>query len=376
MSVNIYGPINDLGYGIVTRGLIKGLQSLGINDFHLDCIGPPQIEDQQELQKLMYHMNELYWKRSLPSVALWHEFDLSKFSGKKLIAMPFFETTDFFPIAKSYLSQMDSIFVLSNWAKTVIHNSIGTSVPVQVIPAAANLLETPEILNTQKSPIFTFIAVGKFEKRKSHLEVMQAYLNAFSNYPAETRLILHCYNPFDANFAKNMSGYYQRLGLQIINSMSRGSTLVGVRGKAVIEVPLGRIDANQLNKLYRYAHVGVYPSKAEGWNLPLMESIQSNLPCIATNYSAHTEYLTPEFKYPQDLLLKNIGTEVALDGVFFHGNRGNWCTINVNELSEKMLYAYNNYANIIKNFDNQLIKSTFTWQNMATKFMGALSTLD
>jgi len=374
MSLNLYGPINDLGYGIVTRGIIKGLEELGTSDFHLAPIGQIQIEDQQQTQGLVNYTKN-FWNRDLPSVAVWHEFDLSKFSGKKLVAMPIFETDNFFPLAKSYLSQMDAIFVLSSWAKKVINESVNADLPVFVVPAAANLLETEAVLSVKKAPIFTFISLGKLEKRKGHLELLQAYINAFKDLKVETRLILHCFSPFEQNFAQAIGSLLNSLGLTVINSVHKNICMVGSCGRAVVEVPLGRIPTEQINKLYRYAHIGVFPAKAEGWNLPLMEAIQSGTPCIATNYSAHTEYLTEQYRYPQDLLLSNLGTEVAVDGKFFHGDRGNWCKYDVKDLSEKLLYSYYNYERIQQSFDCSLLREEFTWKRSAQKFMNALDSL-
>jgi glycosyltransferase involved in cell wall biosynthesis len=42
------------------------------------------------------------------------------------------------------------------------------------------------------------------------------------------------------------------------------------------------------------AHCGVFCSRAEGWNLEALEVLSMGKPLIATYYSAHTEFLTPE----------------------------------------------------------------------------------
>lgn len=371
-SFNLYGPLNDLGYGIFTRGLIKGLIELGKSDFHLSMIGPPQLENQSDLGSYTKQLQEVPWSRKAPSIAIWHEFDLNKFSGNKLVAFPIFETNSFFPAAKNYLSQMDAIFVPSKWAKSVVENNIGLSVPTFSIPAGSNLIETPEVLNTTKFPSFTFVHVGKYEKRKSTLELIQAYMVAFETKQVDTRLICHCHNPFDSNFAKNMRNILTQLGLTVLKSSSPTS-IVAIRGNCIVEIPIARLQSHQVFQLYRSAHIGIFPAKAEGWNLPLMEAIKSGLPCIATNYSAPTEYLTEEFDYNQELLLKDLTMETAIDGVFFHGNRGEWCTFKTDALANKLLYAYNNYTEVLSKFSNVKIKETFTWKNMAAKFTESLS---
>lgn len=372
-NFNLYGPINPLGYGIFTRGLIKGLKELGNIDYHLNIIGQPQIENQEEAH-LIQHLASREWNRKLPSVAIWHEFDLSKFSGSKLIAFPLFETTGFFPIAKNYLSQMDGVMVASNWAKEVIHENVGKDLPVVVVPGGANLVKTPTVYATKKYEGFTFLHVGKFESRKSTVELIRAYLLAFANTKVQTRLICHCFNPFDQNFQSNMSNLMSSLGLRLIQAATQTS-LVGINGACIVEIPIGRINDEQLSQLYKAAHVGVFPSKGEGWNLPLMEAIQSGLPCIATYHSAHTEYLTPEFGYPQDLLMKNLVLQPAIDNVFFKGDRGNWATFSVNDLAEKLKYSFDAYPEILARFDSSKISDTFNWSNSASKFLEGLTSI-
>ena len=42
--------------------------------------------------------------------------------------------------------------------------------------------------------------------------------------------------------------------------------------------------------IMRQADCGVFPSRAEGWNLELLEMMALGKDVIATNYSAHTEF--------------------------------------------------------------------------------------
>lgn len=375
--LNLYGPINELGYGTFVRGLIQGLYQTGNKDFFLNIIGNIETEDQLEAQQYSAQCNRL-WRRSAPGIAIWHEFDLCKFSGNKLIGFPIFETTGFQPLALNYLSQMDSVFVMSHWAKGVVETATNRTVPVYVIPGAGLLPSfnaTASEINIPKNKnAFTFLYVGKFEKRKSTIEVLQAYLKAFRETREETRLLLHCYNPFDKNFLQTIQHVFLSNGLRIVPSTSQ-SSIVGSLGNCIVEVPLGRIPKMQIAQLYRYAHIGVFPSRAEGWNLPLMEALQSGLPCITTNYSAHTEYANKEYGFNENLLLNNLKMTTAVDNVWFHGNRGEWADISVSELAEKMLSSYKNYDKIIKEFNNEKLVNTFTWKNTAIKFLNALNNI-
>jgi glycosyltransferase involved in cell wall biosynthesis len=372
VDFNLYCPVNNLGYGVVARSLIKELSVKSNNSFHLSIIGQPQLDDRAELQNIT-HLTGNLWNRAAPSVAIWHEFDLNKFSSNKLIAFPIFETTRFNLPAINYLKQMDAVFVMSKWAKDIVHQNIGENIPVFVVPGAADVSDA---LDIAKNKTFTFFTVGKFESRKSHAELIAAYANTFANSTHETRLICHIFNPFIKDFTEVITKLLTQLGLTVLsNSTISATCIVAVKGNAIVEIPKRVLLRSQVLQLYKYCHVGVFPSKAEGWNLPLMEAIQLGTPCIATNYSAHTEYLTSEFDYPQDLLLNKTQLITANDGVYFKGDRGEWAAIDMNELKEKLLYSCTNYNSIVKTFDNTKIKETFTWNKSADKFLAALKNI-
>jgi len=370
-NFNLYVPLNDLGYGRLSRGLIKGLQSIGAGNFFLSPIGNPDLEDKQEQQDLITFSQNSRWNKSAPGVAIWHEFDLARFSGSKLVAFPIFETTKFNPLAISYLSQMDAVFTLSEWAAQVVRDNIPSQKKVFSVPAAANVIVNENTEKVKKAKSFTFLAMGKYEARKSPVETIQAYINAFSETKEDTQLICHIHNPFDRNFTANIISILKQLGLSVVPS-SQPNNICAIKGSSVVQVITNRVFEEDIFKLFRHAHVGVFPAKAEGWNLPLMEAIQSGLPCIATNYSAHTEYLNSKFGYNPDLLLNKLTMVPAVDGQYFHGDRGNWALPDVNEISEKMKYCYYNYAEVLNKFDNTSIKSEFTWDNMAKRFVNSL----
>lgn len=374
-TLNLYGPINNLGYGIFTRGIIKGLANSGVFNFSISPIGAPQApEDLEEAQIIKSIMDSMEWERVAPSIAIWHEFDLNKFSGNKLIAYPIFETTELTPRAKSHLQQMNAIFVSSSWSKQIMHNNIGNDVPVFVIPGAAEVIESEDILQSEKNKnAFTFISVGKFEKRKGHIELLRAYKEAFSNQ-GDSRLLLHCFNPHSKNFEQSMMQMLTSIGYKVQIHSTDSACIVASSGNAVVSIPRRPLTRAGLFNMYKYSHVGVFPSRGEGWNLPLMEAIKMGVPCVATNYSAHTEYLKEEYKYPQELLINNFSMERAVDHMYFRGDRGDWAEISIESIADKMLYAYKNYTSIQKEFINSqnIIKDIFTWENSATKLLTAL----
>lgn len=369
--LNLYAPVNELGYGIFTRGLVKGLGDCGFENYHLTPIGQPQGYEDSSEQKRIERLMSNFWNRTVPSVIMWHEFDLNKFCGNKLIAFPQFETTKFNAAALNYLAQMDAIFAQTHFAKSVIENNIGSKTPVIVVQPGATQYSDVTVAATKKSNVFTFLSVGKLEVRKSQKETVDAYFKVFEKSSIETRLICHCYNPFFQDFNQMAASLLQACGAKIMQSACNPS-LIGTKGNAVVEIPLGHISRQQLFQLYKIAHIGVFPSKAEGWNFPLMEAIQAGVPSIATFYSSHTEYLTPEYYNNQELLLTNHKLVTANDGLFFKGDRGNWATVDVEELAEKMKYAAESYTDIMAKFDKSKMETRFNWENCAKSFLEGL----
>lgn len=369
-TLNVYAPIGELGYGVYSRGILKGLMNNGVFNFHLSPIGQVQLSDAQEVQALAYNVNFVGWNREAPSVCIWHEHDLNKFSGKKLLAYPIFEVTKFNPLAINYLKQMDVVLVASQWAKRVVEENIGNSTRIEVVRGGAEILSSPQLDTIPKNQqAFTFLSVGKLEKRKAQREAIRAYGQAFADKQADTRFIVHCYNPFIPNFEQLVTSMLQSEGYRVVTQTTVTGSIIGQRGNAIVEVPKTHISKLQLSQLYRYSHVGVFPSRGEGWNLPLLEAIMSNVPCIASNYSAHTEYLTKEFNYPESLLLNKLTQVVANDNLWFKGDRGDWADPSVEEISEKMLWAHKNYSELFTEFDTSEIKKSLTWENTGKRLI-------
>ena len=374
-SLNLYGPLNELGYGIFTRGIIKGLHEAGVFDFSINEIGKVEIMDIEELQTISSQKQSTPWDRNCPSLAIWHEFDLNKFSGKNLFAMPIFETTKFNPQAVNYLKQLDGVIVLSDWAKQVVIENIGKNTPVYVVPGASDCFDHGEYSKIQRNPeSFVFYTVGKFEMRKSHIEILEAFKVGFTDHKREATLVMQVSNPFMPNMIANLTNILQQLGYKIMQHSAVEGFLVAQSGNAIVRIFKQRVHKDTLFSLYKHAHCGLFPSKAEGWNLPLMEAIKMGLPCITTGYSAHTQYVNETSKYPKELILSNLTETVANDNAFFRGDRGNWMNISTQELVEKMLYVVENYDKVEKEFKTtaNYVKENFTWEKSAEKLMEVL----
>jgi glycosyltransferase involved in cell wall biosynthesis len=86
---------------------------------------------------------------------------------------------------------------------------------------------------------------------------------------------------------------------------------------------LPRVESDeQVANIMQQADCGVFPSRAEGWNLEALEMMACGKEVIVTDYSAHTEFCTKE----NSMLVPINSIERAQDGVWFFG-QGNWAAL-------------------------------------------------
>ena len=120
----------------------------------------------------------------------------------------------------------------------------------------------------------------------------------------------------------------------------------------------------ELRGLFSQTDFGVFPSHAEGWNLEILELMACGIPCIATNYSGHTEFLNQD----NSLLVLPDGMEDAHDalgGKWFRG-QGQWCSFSAENLAESMKIAHRLRQNNEVDAGFPELNSTvskFTWAN-------------
>jgi len=206
--LNLYGPMNQLGYGIFFNGLVSHL--IHMTDCTVVPIGPIQMPQmQEELREAIERQDSFQF--DAPSVCLFHEYMLNTFTGKPMIGFPIFETTKIRPRGLHMMQQMDFNWVPSTWAQKIcidhgIHNT-------HVVPGGVN----PIIFNPDVKPckpfvnpnVFTIVNIGKFEERKGHKVIVELLQERFANQ--DIRLLASWTNNFIPNFMENLQqGFTQR----------------------------------------------------------------------------------------------------------------------------------------------------------------------
>lgn len=299
MNKQLYlsAPICYTGYGIASYNILNSLKDIGYSvDLH--PIG--------NIEPSMNNFYPLDISRYAPSVRIWHQYDVHPRIGKgKHFGFPIFELDRFTTREKRSMYLCDHIITCSEWAADIVRSHVTTNVSVVPLGVDNNLFSVVEPSNNLKT---IFLNVGKWEIRKGHDFLIKAFKEAFSpKDPVELWLLPH--NPF------------------LTNDQTQWWLQQAMHPK--IRVFPRKQSHNGVYELMKNADVGVFPARAEGWNLELLEMMAIGKHVITTNYSAHTEFCNKDNCNLIDIERK----ENAYDGIWFNGE-GAWAELDNNAFDQ------------------------------------------
>ncbi|NBO99253.1 MAG: glycosyltransferase family 1 protein [Proteobacteria bacterium] len=351
--MNIISPINQLGYGITGLNIVKSLSKL--TKVALWPIGQPQVVNQNDADIISKALqNAIFFDPDKPCIRIWHQHDMSQFVGRaERIGFPIFELDEFNAVEKHHLNTLDKIFVCSSWAKNIILNNTKlSSNNVYVVPLGVD----QEIFNTDsnnKSEKTIFFNCGKWEIRKGHDIIPEIFNKAFEK-DDNVELWMMNSNPF---IRPEDTKAWQNL----YNTSKLGSKIRFI----------DRVDSQkEVYNIMQQTDCGLFPARAEGWNLELLEMLSCGKHVITTNYSAHTEFCNPD----NALLIDIEEHEMAYDGQWFHGKCGKWAKIGPSQIEQavhycRMVHNEKQNGNLIINKSGIQTGYNFSWENSAKKII-------
>ena len=352
-NVTINAACNHLGYGQVGKNICKALSKLC--NVSLFPIGNQIDVEPEEVEFFNQLINNGQSQAKLndPCVKIWHQHDLWNHISNPYLAWTIFELDKFSELELANLKFPDKLIVCSNWAKWVIHSNI-PDMPydkVHVVPLGVdrNIFCMP----TTKSPetdIYKFFTIGKLEYRKGHDFIVDCFNKAF-NGSSKVELNMMVHNVF--------------LKQDVINHWLGGfkNTKLGNKINFINPVKSHQDVADFINS----QDCGLFPAKAEGWNLELLESMACGKPVIATNYSAHTEYCNSSNTF----LIETPNKELAHDhmgGMWFHG-QGSWAELEYEQEEQMIEHMKKCYETRPVNLPGVETSKEFTWDNSAKKLL-------
>lgn len=335
MQLTVRAPFNALlGYGHVSWNLCDALsQSVGLSIFPIGGLRATNAA------KLNFKGFQTF-NPSDPCLTIWHEHDLiANALGKgKKVAYPFFELNAFDELRLKNLRAIDEIIVASDWAKQVLDEN-GIKTPCTVAPPGVNqeIFKSVEVADHP----YRFFTFGKYEYRKGTELVADFFGKAFS--PTDNvELYICCDSPLE-KIRSQVDSFVERLQ----NHPMRDR----------IKVVQGSFESDaELAQFFQIMDCGVFPTRAEGYGLPILQSMACGKQIITTDYSGHTQFCTTDNAH----LVHIEHFEPASDGVWF-GGIGTWAAIGKKQCEEFVEIMRGLYKNEISLKYPNVEK--FTWEN-------------
>ena len=353
-KLNLFTPVSSLGYGVVGSNLFKSLSNS--MDVALFLIGGLEgTEDEVNAVKSAMGKGDVFdGFDNAPCLKVWHEFSLAERIGNgPFFAFPFFEIDTLDQRRINHLSSVDGIIVASEWAKKIVRNHIGLPQLVSVAPLGVDTsIFTHGPHETTDSCVF--LNCGKWDKRKGHDVLLEMFKAAFPD-EKDVELWMMSENPF----LSESTGY-----AKVRHEWERYYTS-DPRVRLIGRVPTH----NEVAQVMSRANCGIFPSRAEGWNLELLEMMSMGKHVIATDYSAHTEFCTHE----NTALIEINNLEKAEDGLFFDGSVGEWASLEGDAFTQAVEFMRHFYEDWRSDRDQQYntegveTAKQLTWTNTANK---------
>ena len=228
---------------------------------------------------------------------------------------------------------------------------INCNCEVDVIPYPVEEINSRP-LDFEMSTKFNFLAVALFGKRKNIENMVRWFLEEFEN--DDVGLLLK-------------TGHARGSNSDFLLSKKVLKSLVGKKKrKCKIYLLHGSLSDAEIHSLYKREDVHCYVSAThgEGFGLPIFEAAYSNLPIVATNWSAHLDFLSAPYKEngklkdkqlfaKVDYDLKEISPDTVWDQILIEGSR--WAYPKEKSFKDQIRKVYKNHG-MYKKWSSELQK--------------------
>jgi glycosyltransferase involved in cell wall biosynthesis len=321
ININFSAPVNISSYGYCGLNILDQFVKLGHQVSLFPLGGGIQAPESYKTTITDPLQNSNVFDTIAPSLRLWHQFDLAQ----QVLLDNGLQREDDFYVAPLGVD------------RNIFHENI---MPVDYDAKDATI----------------FINVGKWEVRKGHDILVEAFNSAFTAND-NVQLWMMCVNPFIGERGNNEWA-------ELYKTSPLGDKIMLI----------DRVQTHQeVARIMAKADCGVFPSRAEGWNLELLEMMSMGKPVITTNYSGHTEYANKENSYLIDLPNR----EIAFDGQFFSG-QGSWGMIESQQMEElihhmRSIHQQKQSGGFIPSNDSGIeTAKQFSWERTANSVLEAL----
>ena len=360
MRINFFAPINRLGTGIHAFNLIRAFERRGHDVSLIPPMGQVRVSN-EDTTRWLSKKDRLI--SHTPSVMIFDPTWLYQFSGRPRLGFAVFETDRLDPAQLEAVCSCDGVLVPSDWGRRVLESHGVPPWCIRVVNEGFEPADFPLVPAADRnSQTFTFCHVGKVEERKGTLQIVRCFAKELASDHAKLEILSS--DPFGHGGMQKLVELLMELGFSVVEDHSQ--TAVTWR-KGGLTIRLWNERPESTAWIYTISDCGIYPSKGEGWGLPILECIVSGVPAIVGSWSGHSEFIT--MGYPQELAFDRSRSEVANDGLWFRGDRGSWHVVDDDQVRYKIRWAFENARALRKEERwTRFVDGTrdrFTWDNAA-----------
>ncbi|MCA9386904.1 glycosyltransferase, partial [Candidatus Dojkabacteria bacterium] len=368
-SIQVIGPfITNYSLARTNRGLAKALSE--IQDLYKTYVygSAEQLDkypDDTDFQKYPY-VKSLWTKEEIETdFAIYSNFPkdglvLNNFKDIKSKTKTAFLAWEESVYPKIWVDEMNQnlhgVFAISNFVKDILKRS-GVKIPIFTSPNGID--DGMRVEPTSKYPLktkksFKFLHISSARKRKGVDVLLKAYFSAFTKND-DVCLVIKSFPGPDNMVAEILA--------ELQNENSPG----------VEHISSPDVSDQDMVNLITTCNCSVYPSRAEGFGLPIAESMYYSVPVIATNYSGYLDFANESNSYLIDYKLANTtDSEMVNLGA-------KWAEPDQKHLQGLMLYVFRNINSEEVQQKVSLAKEAadkLTWQNTAKKMLPIISLLE
>jgi len=244
--------------------------------------------------------------------------------------------------------------------------------PIEVIFEGVNtdlykVIEQNQIKDINLDSIkesFAYLFVGHWtqgdfgEDRKNVSLLVKAFYEVFKNKKNKPALILKTSGAGSSYMDRDV----------ILDKINKIKKSVNSKDLPNIYLLHGDFSDSEVNELYNHSKVKAMVSltKGEGFGRPLLEFSLIKKPIIASGWSAHTEFLDPNFTIALKGEIKPVGPSAVNDWVI---KESQWFNVDYGQVGHYIKDVFENYKKYTDGAKRQAFKSKneFSWGKMFEK---------
>lgn len=348
------------GYAMSTRAYLRALDDQGVRLSYAYVYGPGSPMPLGEPAGSGDYRLDVIAQRPMPrrppvSVVYGQGDVFARARGRYRIGYTMLEVDGFPDEWVRQANAMDEVWTPSSFNADGLRAS-GVVRPIHVLPLGVDLDHFHPGITACRNPRGDFVFLASFEwgERKAPELLLPVFNRTFRR--SEPVLLL-------CKVINRDPGVDVRRALAALALSPGGGRIAVLHNR--------EYDYHQLGTLYRSADCYVSAGRGEGWDMTLMEAMACGLPAIATDWGAHTDFVTGDYAYP----LPVRGTVPAVARCpYYRGFR--WADPDPDALSALLRHVFEERAEAAeKGRRAAAAMAAWSWSVAAARVVGRLSAI-